>query len=84
MDEVQKAVALKYDPSTMSAPTVVAKGVGEIAKKIVEVARKHGIPVEKNPELVDDLLRLDLFTEIPEDLYVVVAEILAFIRCHDR
>ena len=83
-DDIKKAVALKYDPSSMNAPEVVAKGVGKVAERIIEMARKHGIPVEERPDLVDDLLRLELFSEIPEEMYMVIAEIYAFLKRYDR
>ncbi|PLV55736.1 FlhB-like flagellar biosynthesis protein [Thermotoga sp. SG1] len=83
-DDIKKAVALKYDPSKMNAPEVVAKGVGEIAEKIIEIAKKYGIPIEERPDLVDDLLRLELFSEIPEEMYLVIAEIYAFLKRYDK
>ncbi|MGC8868818.1 MAG: FlhB-like flagellar biosynthesis protein [Sulfurihydrogenibium sp.] len=77
--ENKKAVALKYERYKDNAPKVVAKGKGEIAKKIIEVAKQHGIYIKEDPDLVEVLSGLDLYEEIPEDLYKVVAEILAFI-----
>ncbi|ACM23272.1 EscU/YscU/HrcU family type III secretion system export apparatus switch protein [Thermotoga neapolitana] len=73
-DDIRKAVALRYDPSSMNAPEVVAKGAGEVAEKIIEIAKRYGIPIEERPDLVDDLLRLELFSEIPEEMYLVIAE----------
>ncbi|HAA83072.1 FlhB-like flagellar biosynthesis protein [Thermotoga petrophila] len=83
-DEIKKAVALKYDPSRTSAPEVVAKGVGEVAERIIEMAKKYGIPIEERPDIIDDLLRLDLFSEIPEEMYLVIAEIYAFLKRYDK
>ncbi|WP_297888748.1 FlhB-like flagellar biosynthesis protein [Sulfurihydrogenibium sp.] len=77
--EDKKAVALKYERNKDSAPKVVAKGKGEVAKKIIEVAKEHGVYIKEDPDLVEVLSGLDLYQEIPEDLYKVVAEILAFI-----
>ena len=73
------AVALKYDPSIASAPFVVAKGKGKIAERIIEIAEKNGVPVVSSPEIVGDLYRLEILEEIPEKLYLAVAEILAFL-----
>lgn len=70
------AVALKYDGNR--APEVTATGRGALADQIIQLAREHGIPLYENPELVDILARLDLGEEIPETLYRIVAEILAF------
>ena len=75
----KKAVALKYKPGDDHAPRVTAKGTGRHAERIIEMARKHGIPVKDDPDLVEVLSRLDLDDQIPPELYVVVAELLAFI-----
>lgn len=75
----KKAVALKYTPGEDDAPKVTAKGTGAVAEKIIEIARKHGIPVKDDPDLVEVLSRFDLNAEIPPELYIVVAELLAFV-----
>ena len=74
-----KAVALKYDRKKNNAPKVVAKGRGDIAKKIIEIARAHNVPQYEDKNLVQVLEALDLETEIPPALYRAVAEVLAFI-----
>ena len=58
---------------------MVAKGEGEIAKQIIEIAEQHGIPIRHDPDLVAVLARLDLDTEIPSELYQPIAEILSFL-----
>lgn len=73
------AAALKYDPVSYEAPEVVAAGRGLVAEEIVRVAREHGVPLHEDAQLVEALARLDLTEAIPRDLYVVVAEILAFV-----
>lgn len=78
-DKDPKAVALKYERGKDRAPKVTAKGRGQIAEKILELARQHGIAIEKDSTLLDALYRLEINEEIPEDLYQVVAEILAFV-----
>jgi len=75
----KKAVALKYKAGDDHAPRITAKGTGRLAEKIIEMARKHGIPVKDDPDLVEVLSRLDLHDQIPPELYVVVAELLAFV-----
>jgi flagellar biosynthesis protein len=57
---------------------VTAKGSRKIAERIIELAREKGIPVSEDPDLVGALMKLDLEDEIPQELYTVVAEILAF------
>ena len=75
----KKAAALKYDPLTGSAPKVTAKGKGKVAEKIIEMAEKHNVPIKQDPDLVEVLSRLDINQENPQDIYVAVAELLAFV-----
>lgn len=70
------AVALKYDGER--APTIAATGTYELAEEIIRIAQQHGVPLYENPELAGILARLDLNEEVPETLYQVIAEILAF------
>lgn len=72
----ETAVALKYDGK--QAPTVAASGLDEVAEEIIRIAREHEVPLYENAELAGILARLDLDEEIPETLYRVIAEILAF------
>ncbi len=74
-----KSAALKYTYGKDSAPRLVAKGSGKIAEKIIEIAKAHGIPIREDKQLVEVLSSLDLYQEIPQELYQAVAEILAFI-----
>jgi flagellar biosynthesis protein len=76
MSEQRRATALRYDGST--APKVVASGQGLIAERILEVAREAGVPIKEDPALAELLSSLDLGTEVPEDLYVAVAEAIAW------
>jgi len=74
------AVALKYEQEEMGAPRLIAKGTELIAKKIIEIAKEHGIPVIENPPVARALFRLvDINREIPPELYKAVAEILLFV-----
>ncbi|MDY0219624.1 MAG: EscU/YscU/HrcU family type III secretion system export apparatus switch protein [Desulfobacterium sp.] len=75
----KKAVTLKYDPLTGDSPKVTAKGTGIVAQKIIDLAQEHGIPVKKDPDLVEVLSKLEINQEIPEEIYVAVAELLAFV-----
>ncbi len=79
MDEIKKAIALKYDRKKDDAPKVVGKGKGAIAEKIIQTAKENGIYIKEDPELVEALSSLDIYEEIPEELYKVVAELLVFI-----
>ncbi len=73
-----KAVALAYQPQRDVAPKVVAKGQGELAQKIIQLAREHQLPLVHNPALVDFLIHLPPGDSIPPVIYAVVAEIYAF------
>lgn len=75
----QKAVALHYDAEKSSIPRVIAKGTGKIAEKIIDIAAECGVPVHNDPDLVEVLSKLDIDEDIPSDVYVVVAELLAFV-----
>ena len=78
-DSKKKAVALKYDPLSGQAPAVTAKGRGKVAQKIIDLAQDHGIPVKEDPDLIEVLSTLELDQEIPPDIYVAVAELLAYV-----
>ena len=79
MDKSPKAVALKYDNKKNKAPRVIATGRGDIAEKIIEVAKAHNVPLYEDKNLAQLLEALELETEIPPELYRAVAEVLAFI-----
>lgn len=70
------AVALKYDGQ--HAPKVTARGEGVTAEQILELAEKHGIPLQNEPELARILAQVPLGEEIPQELYIAVAEIISF------
>jgi len=72
-----RAIALRYDGN--SAPKVIAKGQGRVAKQIVAAAKAHGIPIEKNEELTALLSSVRMSEEIPRQLYAAVAQVLALL-----
>jgi|TARA_B110000211_G_scaffold59558_1_gene66879 flagellar biosynthesis protein len=73
----KQAIALSYDGKT--APTIAAKGDDELAQAIIELALKAQVPIYENAELSQWLSNLDLGDEIPQALYLTIAEILAFV-----
>jgi flagellar biosynthesis protein len=79
-----KAVALSYESSNNVAPKVVAAGKGEVAAKIIEKAKEHHVPLQKDPSLVELLSQLEINQVIPEQLYSAVAEVLAFVYRADH
>lgn len=72
----KKAVAMHYDGS--NAPVVSAAGSGELAQQIIELARQHGIPLFENAALLDMLTEIGIGEEIPETLYLCIAQVIAF------
>lgn len=69
-------VALMYDGE--HAPTVTAKGSGHIAEEILRLANEHNIPLHEDGDLAQLLTQLELGDEIPQSLYVTVAQVIAF------
>lgn len=78
------AVALGYDPGQDDAPRVIASGKGEVAERILSVAKQEDIPVHKDSSLADTLSKLDIGENIPPELYEVVAEVLVFVDRMDK
>ncbi|MDE7300074.1 MAG: flagellar biosynthesis protein FlhB, partial [Lachnospiraceae bacterium] len=74
------ACALKYDKEVASAPVLIAKGADYVAAKIKEAAGEHGIPIVENKPLARMLYyNVELEQEIPEELYQMTAEVLAYV-----
>lgn len=74
------AVAIRYDPTQMQAPVVVAKGADLIAEKIRDIARENDVPLVENKPLAQVLYKMvKVNNAVPEDLYRAVAEVLAFV-----
>lgn len=74
-----RAVAIAYEAGS-KAPTVVAKGQGDIAERIIATAKAHGVAIHESRELVALLMQVDLDDHIPEALYLAVAELLAHLH----
>lgn len=84
MTKLKKAVAMKYDPLSSTAPVVVAKGQGELAERIITSAKESGVAIQEDQSLVEVLSKLDIDQEIPPELFAVVAEILSFVYRADH
>ena len=74
-----KAVALKYKAYEDLAPKVVAKGKGEIAKKIIEKAKKFDVPLFQNETLVNMLMDVEVNEEVPPKLYEAVVKVFVWL-----
>lgn len=72
----QTAAALKYDGK--NAPVIVAKGHGQLAADIISLAREHGVLIHEDAELTKLLSQLQLGEQIPRELYLIIAELIAF------
>jgi flagellar biosynthesis protein len=77
-DERAQAVAITYEAGD-GAPRVVAKGKGLLAEEIIERAKAAGVFVHESPDLVNLLMQVDLDERIPPQLYIAVAELLAWL-----
>lgn len=74
-----KAAALAYDRESDAAPRLTAKGRGQVAARIVEIARQHNIPIQRDADLIEILEKVEIDSEIPLEVYTVVAEIFAYL-----
>ena len=76
---MDKAVALKYDTS-LPAPFILAKGKGDMARIMKQIAIENRVEVAHIPNLTDALIELPVGSFIPEDFYEIIAELLIFVR----
>lgn len=76
MPERRRVTALRYEGT--GSPKVVASGQGHVAERILAAAEAAGVPVREDPQLAAALEGLDLGQEVPEELWVAVAEVLAW------
>lgn len=77
-DPAREAIALAYR-QTDAAPRVVARGKGLIAEEIISRAKEHGVYVHESPELVALLTQVNIDEQIPPQLYMAIAELLAWL-----
>ena len=77
-DTIREAIALAYQ-QTDAAPRVVARGKGLVADQIIARARENGVYVHESPELVALLTQVDIDEHIPPQLYMAIAELLAWL-----
>lgn len=73
------AIALKYDPTKMAAPEIVAKGAENVAFKIREIAKEKGIPIIENKPLARALFKVKIGKAVPEELFKAVADVLVYV-----
>ena len=78
------AVAMRYDVEEDKAPLILASGRGAVADEILRIADENKIPLYENKDLANMLAKLEVDTEIPAKLYVLVAEVLFFVYKLDK
>jgi len=78
------AVAMRYDVETDKAPLILASGRGAVADEILRIAEENKIPLYENRNLANMLAKLEIDSEIPAQLYVLVAEVLFFVYKLDK
>ena len=72
----KQAAALKYSAQDNAAPIVIAKGDNALAEEMFALA--HGVLIHEDPHLAEILNTLDIGQEVPQEIFVIVAEIIAF------
>ncbi len=76
---LKKAVALQYDQQKNTAPKVLASGSGLTAENILQKAKEAGIYIQQDSDLVELLSKIPIGEEIPETMYLAIAEVLSFV-----
>jgi len=76
VDPNKRAIGLKYESG--SAPKVVAKGYGSLAQELIAIAQENDVMIHQDEELSKFLHQLDIGQEIPKELYIIIAELIAF------
>ena len=83
-EKKKSAIALRYDVERDRAPLILATGSGPVADEILRLAEDNQIPLYEDPELAELLSKLEMETEVPPELYLLVAEVLFFVYQLDR
>ncbi len=81
--KVKQAVALSYNVEE-GAPKVIAAGQGYLAEKIIEKAMESDVPLHRDDQLAESLMKLEIGDMIPPELYEVVAEVMVFVDKMDK
>ena len=77
--QTRSAIALSFDPKKDAAPAILATGKGLLADEILRIAEENKVPLFEDPALAQLLSKLEIDTNIPPELYTLVAEVLAFV-----
>lgn len=79
-DKEHIVCALRYDPDQEAAPRLLAKGQGYLAEKLEQIAKEEDIPIVQDASLANALYEMELDTEIPEELFEAVSEVLKWVE----
>lgn len=82
--KIKQAIALKYDIEKDSVPKIIASGQGIVADNIISTAEENKVTIHQNDKLVKELIQFKVGTEIPPELYEIVAQILVFVEEIDK
>jgi flagellar biosynthesis protein len=82
-EKIKKVAALSYTED-MAAPKVIASGKGKVADNIIKEAEKNNIPVYQDEKLATILTEIEIGSQIPEELYELVAKIMVFVGDMDE
>lgn len=80
----KQAVAIQYDMEKDVAPKIIASGKGVVAENILKVGEENEITLHHDERLVKELIQFKVGTEIPPELYEIVAQILVFVEAVDK
>lgn len=83
-EEIKQAIALKYDMEKDSVPKITASGQGVVAENIINSALEHRVAIHQDERLAKELIQFKVGTEIPPELYEIVAQILVFVDGIDK
>jgi len=79
-----KAIAIKYDVKKDRAPRIVATGKASVAEEILRIAEENQVPFYEDKTLAEMLSKLEFDSEVPAELYAIIAEVLAFVYQLDK
>ena len=82
--KLKRAVALKYDVQRHDVPRITARGKGVTAENMIKRGEKEGVSIYEDERLVKKLIEYEVGTDIPPELYEIVAQVLVFVESVDE
>ena len=84
LQSIRRAISMKYNLNDEFAPNAISAGKNSMADKIIQSAIENDIPIYRNPRIMKNLFKFELIEELPEEVFSVVAETLAFVNNVDN